>query len=130
MKITALIARILLGLIYFIFGLNFFFNFVPIPQMGKEGDVFLKSLITSGYFFQFLKIIEVAGGFFLLINRYTAFILIMVLPVSVNIFLFHTMLAPSGIPMALGILALNLFLCVAYLKYYRSVFVAKPEAGQ
>ena len=57
MKTAALITRVLLGLIYFVFGLNFFFKFTPVPEMGKDGNAFLHALISTGYFFQFLKIV-------------------------------------------------------------------------
>ncbi|MFD2873544.1 hypothetical protein ACFS5N_13750 [Mucilaginibacter ximonensis] len=132
MKIAALIARVLLGLIFLIFGLNFFFpqilHMVP-PPMSKEATAFSGGLWGSGYFFQFLKSIEIISGLFLLINRYTAFFLLVLLPISVNICLFHTILAPAGAPMGIGILVLNVFLCIAHLKYYKTVFTAKPSVG-
>ncbi|GAA4098611.1 DoxX family membrane protein [Mucilaginibacter panaciglaebae] len=132
MKIAALIARILLGLIFVVFGLNFFFPQVlhmTSPPMSKEATAFSMGLWGSGYFFQFLKVIEILSGLFLLINRYTAFFLLVLLPISVNVFLFHTILAPSGIPVGATILVLNLFLCIAHIKYYTGVFTAKPKVG-
>jgi len=131
MKIAALIARIVLGLIFVVFGLNFFFQFLPMkqPVLSKEATAFSMGLWGSGYFFQFLKVIEILSGLFLLINRYTAFFLLVLLPISVNVFLFHTILAPAGIPVGVTILVLNVFLCIAYIKYYTSVFTAKPKVG-
>lgn len=129
MKIAVLIARILLGLIFLIFGLNFFFPQVlhmPQPVMSKEATAFAGGLWGSGYFFQYMKVIEIVSGLFLLLNRYTAFFLLVLLPISVNVFLFHTMLAPAGIPVGVAVLVLNIFLCIAYIKYYKSVFTAKP----
>ncbi|HWZ35279.1 MAG TPA: DoxX family membrane protein [Mucilaginibacter sp.] len=132
MKIAVLIARILLGLIFLVFGLNFFFPqilHVTPPPMSKEATAFSMGLFGSGYFFPFLKVIEIVSGLFLLINRYTAFFLLMLLPISVNIFLFHTILVPSGIPVGITVLVLNIFLCIAYIKYYAGVFTAKPKVG-
>lgn len=128
MKIAVLIARVLLGLIFLVFGLNFFFHFIPMtpPPMSKEATAFSGGLFGSGYFFQYLKVIEVISGFFLLINRFTAFFVLVLLPISVNIALYHTILAPAGAPMAIGIIVINIFLCVAYIKYYKSVFTAVP----
>jgi len=129
MKIAVLIARVLLGLIFLIFGLNFFFPQVlhmPQPVMSKEATAFAGGLWGSGYFFQYMKVIEIVSGLFLLLNRYTAFFLLVLLPISVNVFLFHTMLAPAGIPVGVAVLVLNIFLCIAYIKYYKSVFTAKP----
>lgn len=128
MKIAALIARILLGLIFVVFGLNFFLQFyMPKQVLSKEAMAFSMGLFGSGYFFPFLKVIEILSGLFLLINRYTAFFLLVLLPISVNVFLFHTVLAPAGIPVAVVLLALNIFLCIAHIKYYTSVFTAKPK---
>jgi putative oxidoreductase len=128
MKIAVLIARTLLGLIFLVFGLNFFFHFIPMtpPPMSKEATAFSGGLFGSGYFFQYLKGIEVISGLFLLINRFTAFFTLVLLPISVNIALYHTILAPAGAPMGIGIVVLNVFLCVAYIKYYKSVFTAVP----
>ena len=127
MKIAVLIARTLLGLIFLVFGLNFFFGFLPKQPMptGAAG-AFSGGLWGSGYFFQYMKVIEIVSGLFLLLNRYTAFFLLVLLPISVNVFLFHTILAPMGAPMGIAVLVLNIFLCIGYIKYYKTVFTAKP----
>jgi len=128
MKIAVLIARVLLGLIFVVFGLNFFFQFIPMtpPAMSAKAQAFSGGLWGSGYFFQYMKVIEIASGLAILFNRYTAFFLLILFPVSVNIFLFHLILAPYGIPMAVGIIVLHLFLGLAYRKYYASIFTAVP----
>ncbi|TSJ44161.1 DoxX family membrane protein [Mucilaginibacter corticis] len=127
MKIAVLIARILLGLIFVVFGLNFFFPFIPKQPMptGAAG-AFSGGLYGSGYFFQYMKVLEILSGLFLLANRYTAFFLLVLLPISLNIALYHTILAPAGAPIGISIIVLNVFLCIAYIKYYSSVFTAKP----
>src|ERR1700743_3640684 len=128
MKIAVLIARILLGLIYLVFGLNFFvhFSFIPMPPppAGPAG-AFEGGLFGTGYFFQYMKVIEILCGLFLLINRYTAFFNLVIFPISLNIFLFHAMLAPAGVPMAALIILLILVLGFAYHKYYNSIFVTQ-----
>jgi uncharacterized membrane protein YphA (DoxX/SURF4 family) len=129
MKIALLIARILLGLIFVVFGLNFFFPQVlhmSQPPMSKEAMAFSGGLWGSGYFFQYMKVLEILSGLFLLLNRYTAFFLLVLLPISFNIFLFHTILAPAGAPIGIGVIVLNVFLCIGYIKYYKSVFTAVP----
>lgn len=129
MKIAVLIARVLLGLVFLVFGLNFFLQFLPMkpPPMSKEATAFQMGLFGSGYFFPYLKVIETMSGLFLLVNRYTAFFLLVLLPISVNICLFHVILAPAGAPVGITVLVLNIFLCIAHLKYYKTVFTAKPE---
>ena len=87
---------------------------------------FSGGLYGSGYFFQYMKVFEIVSGLFLLINRFTAFFLLVLLPISLNIFLFHAILAPAGVPIGAGVIVLNVFLCVAYFKYYKSVFTTVP----
>ncbi len=128
MKIAVLIARTLLGLIFVVFGLNFFYHFLTMaqPPMSAPATAFSGGLFGSGYFFQYMKVIEIISGLFLLINRYTALFVIILFPISLNIFLFHTILAPSGIPVGSAVLILNVFLGFAYRKYYSSLFTASP----
>jgi len=127
MKIAVLVARILLGLIFFVFGLNFFFHFIPQPPPpGGPAGAFEGGLFGTGYFFQYMKVVEIVSGLFLLINRYTALFTVILFPISLNIFLFHTLLMPSGMPMGLAVLILNLFLGYAYRAYYTGMFTAKP----
>ncbi|HTH83716.1 MAG TPA: DoxX family membrane protein [Mucilaginibacter sp.] len=128
MKTAVLIARIILGLIFVVFGIEFFYDFMHVkpPVMTPTASAFAGGLYGSGYFLQYLKVIEIISGLFLLLNRYTAFFLLVLLPISVNIFLFHIILAPYGAPMGIGILVLNVFLCIGYIKYYSSVFTARP----
>ena len=129
MKIAVLIARILLGLIFVVFGLNFFFHFsfMPAPApMSDKAQAFAGGLYGSGYFFQYMKVIEIISGLAILFNRYTALFLLILFPVSVNIFLFHSILVPSGVPVAAVIIILHLFLAFAYRKYYTSLFTAVP----
>lgn len=128
MKIAVLIARILLGIIYVVFGLNYFHPFLhmPMPVVSKEASGFEGGLFGAGYFFPFMKAVEVISGIFLLINRYTALFTLIIFPITLNIFLFHAILVPSGLTMAAPMIIFNLFLAFAYRKYYTSIFVAKP----
>ncbi len=131
MKIAALIARVLLGLMFLVFGLNFFIPFIPMgdqPPMSDAATAFNTGLFKSGYFFPMVKGLEVICGLFILINRFTAFFLLVLLPITVNIVLFHAILAPSGVAMGAGILVLHLFLGFAYRKYYASLFTVAPTA--
>jgi len=128
MKIAALIARLLLGLIFVVFGLNFFFQFLHMaqPPMTDKAQAFSGGLFGSGYFFQYMKVIEITSGFFLLINRFTALFVLVLLPISLNIFLFHAILAPAGVPVGSAVIILQVFLLFAYRKYYTSIFTAAP----
>lgn len=126
MKIAVIILRSLLGLVFFGFGLAFFLHMLPntVPP-GAAGE-FDKGLFASGYFFYFLKAVETICGLFLLVNKYTALILVMIFPVTLNIFLFHAFLEPQGLTIALPLLLINLFLGYAYRKYYTGLFTMSP----
>jgi putative oxidoreductase len=126
MKIAVLITRSLLGLIFFGFGVAYFLHLLPNkPVPGLAGE-FSKGLFLSGYFLPFLKVTETICGLFLLINKYTALFLLIILPITLNIFLFHAFLEPSGLVIAAPMILINLFLGYAYRKYYTSIFVTSP----
>ena len=126
MKITIIIARSILALVYLVFGLNFFLHFIPMTPPTGKAAAFSGGLMGSGYFFQFMKVIEITSGLFLLIDKFTPFFLVLLFPVTVNIFLFHTFLEPSGVPMAGAMLLIHIFLGFAYGRYYRQLFIARP----
>jgi uncharacterized membrane protein YphA (DoxX/SURF4 family) len=111
MKKLPLVARILLGLIFFVFGLNGFLNFIPTPPMepGKLTD-FFNGIMATGYFFPLLKGTEVVCGALLLLGVSVPLALVVLAPIIVNIFLVHALLAPSGLPMAVGIVVLETYL--------------------
>src|SRR5580692_5784605 len=92
MKIAVLIARILLGLLFLVFGLNGFLNFIPVGQLpsGLAGQ-FVTALLQSHYV-QVVCAFEVAGGALLLINRYVPLGLTLLGPIIVNILLYHLLL--------------------------------------
>ncbi len=128
MKIAVLITRSLLGLVYLVFGLEFFLHFLHMspPPMSKAAAGFEGGLFGAGYFFPLLKVVEIVSCIFLLINKYTALFLLIIFPITLNIFLFHAFLVPSGLTMAAPMIIINLFLGYAYRKYYTSIFTASP----
>lgn len=113
-----MIARILLGLLFFVFGLNGFFNFIPTPTEGMPEKLvaFTNGLMASGYFFPLLKGTEVVCGALLLIGAFVPLSLIVLAPIILNIFLVHAFLEPKGLVMALVIGLLEVYLA----------FFAKP----
>lgn len=129
MKIAVLIARVLLALVYLIFGLDYFLGFlshiINFPPAGDRADSFFGALAAVKYFFPFLKSIEIICGLFLLINRFTAFFLVAVFPITVNICVFHACVAHPYLPLGASMLVLNLFLLYAYRRYYMGVFAFK-----
>ena len=114
MKVATIIARVLLGLMFVVFGSNIFLHFIPMPPFPATlaGD-FSKALMQSHYVYV-VGLLQVMGGLLLLIGRYIPLGLTLLGPVIVNILLFHLFLEPAGLPMALVVAVLALFLLWRY----------------
>ncbi len=129
MKKATLIFRILLGLIYLVFGLDYFLHFIPYQPMHTGAAADLKAgLMGTGYIYPMMKTIQILGGISLIIDRYAPFSAVVLFPISLNVLLFHTILVPSGWLMGVFLMGPNLFLGYAYRKYYAGMFVRKPDA--
>lgn len=114
MKHIAPIARVLLGLIFLVFAANYFVPFLPPqPAPPPEAMGFAGALVTSKLM-TFLKIVEIAGALALLSNRFVPLALAVLAPIIVGIGFFHIVLAPAGLPIALGLIALELVLAWSY----------------
>src|SRR5690349_12595139 len=129
MRIVALISRLLLGLIFFVFGLNGFLQFMnmgPMPT-GLAGQ-FLGALFQSHYLWV-VAALQVIGGLLLLINRFVPLALVLLGPVIVNILLYHLLLNPAGIGLALVATVLWFVVFYAYRQYFSGIFVnrAAPQ---
>lgn len=122
---AASVARILVGLVFFVFGLNGFFHFIPQPAHPGAAGAFLGGLAAGGYFFPFLKATETIAGALLLANRYVPLALAVLAPIVLNIFAFHIALDPSGAAVAVVLLALEVFLAWSYRAVYRPMLAAK-----
>jgi len=94
----------LMGLIFFVFGLNGFLNFLEQPAATGEAATYMGGLAATGYFFPVLKVVEIVGGLLLLTRRFSALALVLLAPVVVQIFLYHALLDPM--PQALGMAGL------------------------
>lgn len=125
MKITVIIARVLLGLIFVFFGSNPFLKFLPMPPLPPTpAGQFLGSLIASHYVLV-IGGCQVIGGVLLLVNRYVPLALTILGPVVVNILCYHVFMSLQGVPLALFTVLLYLFLLYRYRQYFASLFVQK-----
>jgi uncharacterized membrane protein YphA (DoxX/SURF4 family) len=113
MKIATIIARVLLGLVFVIFGANKFLHFLPNPPMQGAGAQFMGAMFQTHYLYV-VATCEVLGGLLLLAGRYVPLGLTLVGPVVVNILAFHVFMDNSGLPVALVVSALALFLLWRY----------------
>ena len=96
MKIVTLICRLLLGLVFVVFGLNSFLHFIPQPPpSGLALEYF--TVMTKSHYMMLPFALQIVGGTLLLLNRYVPLALALVGPVVVNILMFHALMAPEGI---------------------------------
>lgn len=126
------IARVLLGLMFFIFGLMGLLNLMPPPppETLPPGLVaFSDAMMKTGYLFQLVKVTEVVVGALLLLNRFVPLALALIAPVIVNIVAVHAFLAPSGVAMAVVILGLELYLAWSYRSAFRPMLAARTRPG-
>lgn len=126
MKIAVLIARIVLGLIFFVFGLNFFLHFIPSQLPPGDAGVLIGLMFKYGWFY-FIGLLYVVGGLLLLVGRYVPIGLVLLGPIIVIILLFHITFDPKHIGMGLFVAALEIFLIWAYRSHFRALFSSRLE---
>ncbi len=125
-----LIARILLGLIFFVFGLLGLLNvFPPPPDLPERLQTFNKGMEASIYMMPFVKTVETLCGLALLAGMFVPLALVILAPVVLNIFLVHAFMAPEGLILAviIGLLMIYLsFFAAPYAPTIKSLFRRKP----
>ena len=125
MKIVTLIARILLGLVSLVFGLNGFLNFLnmgPMPT-GLAGQ-FMGALILSHYYWV-VAALQIAGGLLLLVNRFVPLALVLLGPVIVNILCYHVFLNHAGAVPAVVVTILWFIVFYANRQHFSGIFVQR-----
>jgi uncharacterized membrane protein YphA (DoxX/SURF4 family) len=130
-RYAPLVARFLLGAVFFVFGLNGFLNFIPPPAEGvPRGAMDLGiAMMNTGYLFQFIKGTEVLAGLLLLCNRFVPLALVVLAPIVLNILAFHLFLAPDGTGLSIVILAVQLYLAWVYRRAYAPLLTPRTEVA-
>jgi putative oxidoreductase len=105
MRTVSAIARYLAGVIFFVFGLNGFLNFIPMPPPGGIAGQFMGAMYAS-HFLWVIFAFQLLAAVLLLVNRYVPFAVAVLAPVIVNILFFHALMAPRGLPLALFVAVL------------------------
>jgi putative oxidoreductase len=125
MKIVALISRILLGLIFVVFGSNGFLHFIPMgPLPAGPAGQFLALLFQSHYVLVVCAT-QVLGGALLLVNRYVPFALTILGPVIVNILCYHFFMTLTGLPLALFTTLLWFILFFRHISAFSGIFAQR-----
>ena len=126
MRIITVIARLLLGVIFFVFGLNGFLGFIPMPPLEGAAGAFIGSLASSHYLY-LVAGVQLIAGVLLLINRFVPLALAMLAPMIANILAYHATMQPSGFPLAIFTTLLWVIVVWRYRAHFTSLFVHKAE---
>jgi putative oxidoreductase len=126
MKILTHISRFLLGLIFLVFGLNGFLHFIPMPPPSGVAGQFLGAMFVSKYLLV-VSGLQVISGALLLINRYVPLALTILGPIIVNILLFHGLMSPAGIGLAVFVTILWGVVFVSVRSAFAGIFQARVD---
>ncbi len=127
MKIAVMIARYLLGFGFVLFGLNGFLNFLPQPPLpnGPASD-YLRVLGGTHYMVPVFAF-QLVAGVLLLVNRYVPLAIAILAPILVNILMFHSLMQPAGLPVALVFVLLWLLVALSVKSAFAGLFQARVE---
>src|SRR5260370_41686762 len=127
MRILVIIVRVLLGLVFLVFGLNGLHPFMQNPPAPPAAQAFFVALAATHYMFFLIFGTQVFGGALLLIGVAVPFALTILAPVIVNIVFFHIFLSPDLLPMALLVATFELFLAWYYRAAFAPLFGGAPQ---
>lgn len=116
--------RIVLGIILLVFGANKIYTFIPLPQPPQQAAEFMASLADTGYIPTVVALFEIIMGLLLLFRLWVPFVLLLLVPLSLNILLFHLFLDIPAIGTALLVVALNGILLYKHRVKYRPLFTS------
>ncbi len=130
LRITT-VARVLMGLVFAVFGLNGFLHFIRQPAPPQPAMEFFGALVVTGYMLPLVMGTQLLVGALLLSNRFVPLALALIAPIIVNIMAFHLALAPSGLPLAFVVLVLELLLAWSYREAFRPMLAQRvaPPSG-
>jgi len=126
MKIASLLARLLLGFVFLVFGLNGFFHFIPMPPPAGLAGQFM-GVVFASHYWVLIFAVQAMGGLLLLVNRYVPLALVLLAPVIVNILNFHIFMAPEGLPLAIIVTALWVVVAFRNKRHLATIMVPHGE---
>jgi putative oxidoreductase len=126
MKIASIFARYLLGLMFAVFGLNGFLNFIPQPPPANPVAIQFLAAVSASHFAAFFFLLQVLGGLLLLSGFFVPLALTLLAAELYNILAFHLTMAPASIPPALVASVLWVLVFLRYRESFKGIFSAKP----
>jgi uncharacterized membrane protein YphA (DoxX/SURF4 family) len=125
-----IIARYLLGLMFMVFGLNGFLNFLHQPPPANPLAIQFFVAISSSHFAAFFFAVQLIGGLLLLSGYFVPLALTLLAAELYNILAFHVTFAPATIPPALVASALWVLVFLQYRRSFQQILAAKPVAQE
>lgn len=125
MKIAVIIVRVLLGALFLFGSVAFFLQLFPQPELQGNMKLFNEGIAASGYLMQLVKATELVCGIAFVAGFFVPLATVVIFPISVNILLVHAFLDPKTLPVAIFVIAANLFLAYNYRDKYKSIFDVK-----
>lgn len=116
------VLRVVLGLVFTIFGPNHYLQFIHDPPRANAADSFLCALTASRYVFEVVVAVEIVSGVLLLTGVCVPFALVMLAPIIVNIFFFHMLLDPGQLPIAAALVVIEILLAWQYRTAFAPLF--------
>lgn len=122
MKVAMIIVRTLMGLLFLFASTAYFLNLAPPPDdLPDKLKIFNEGLAASGYMMTLIKVTEFVCAIALLAGRFVPLALVILSPIIINIFFVHLMLERSGLPIAIFVVAAQIFLAYYYRDSYREL---------
>lgn len=115
----------LLGFILFLYALNKFIHFMPVPEMRNEAVSFYSSLVNTGYIMPVVAAFEILVALAMFTGRYIALAMVVLFPLSLNFVFFHLFLDPPNIIPALITLGMNVYFLFIYRGAYREMLLPR-----
>ncbi|WP_040299807.1 DoxX family protein [Arcticibacter svalbardensis] len=110
---------LLFGLMFINAGLNKFFNYMPVPKDLPENMIkLMTAFMQIGWLMPLIAVAEIVGGVLFITNKFRALGAIVIFPVMIGILLTHLLIAPSGLPIALVLFAINIWVIIENRKKY------------
>jgi putative oxidoreductase len=126
MKIASLVARLLLGVIFVVFGLNGFLHFIKAPMPTGIAGQFIGAIFASGFWVVIFGV-QVISGVLFLAGRFVPLALVLIGPMIVNILCFHALMGAPGLPLAIVVAALWAIVAIRNKQHLAGIFVQRTE---
>jgi putative oxidoreductase len=125
MKIAVTIVRILLGLMFVFASVAYFLKLMPEPEMTGNVKIFTDGINASIYLMPLVKVFELVCSILFISGFFVPLATVLIFPIIVNILMFHAFLDPKNLPLAIVLMAANLFLAYYHRDKYKSMLKAK-----